>query len=106
MYDLQYAQNLDVIAPGVTDIIAKEQAPGESWADTLQRILPIIAATYQQKQLLDVQVQRARDGQPPLDASMYAPGVKVGLSPETMQALYIAGGLLLVVVIVLALKKR
>jgi hypothetical protein len=56
-------------------------------------MLPVLASTYQQKQLLSVQVDRARAGLPPLDVQQYAPGanVNVGLSPD-LQKLLIVGG--------------
>lgn len=83
--------NLDSIAPGISDIVSTEQQPGESWFDTLARAIPLLAATVQQKQLLDVQVQRAKAGLPPLNVSQYAAGAQVGLSPDTKQFLMIGG---------------
>lgn len=81
------AASLNAIAPNTTQVIADQQQPGESWAQTLTRSLPAIAATYQQKQLLDVQAQRAKAGLPPLDMSQYSTGVNVGLSPATTNML-------------------
>lgn len=101
-----YSNAVESIAPGVTDIVAGNRAPGESWTDTLQRLLPILAATYQQKQLLDVQVDRARNGLPPLDASMYAPGVQVGLSSNTTKTIVMLGGAALLILLLIAMKKR
>lgn len=75
--------NLDSIAPGVTDIVSSEQQPGESWYDTLARAIPLLVATAQQKQLLDVQVQRAKAGLPPLNVAQYSAGAQVGLSSDT-----------------------
>lgn len=92
-----YAATLETLAPSITDKITEVQTPGESWIDTLARILPAILATVQQKQLLDVQIQRARLGQPPLDVSQYTSGVSVGLSQDTKQLLMYGGAALLVV---------
>jgi hypothetical protein len=86
-----YATELEVVAPTVTEKINQVQQPGESWMDTLQRMLPTLATTYQQHQLLQVQVDRAKAGLPPLDVSQYAAGVQVGLSPETRKLLMGAG---------------
>lgn len=101
-----YTDAVEVIAPGITGIIDTHRAPGESWTDTLQRLLPILATTYQQKQLLDVQVERARNGQPPLDASMYAPGVQVGLSSDTTRTLMLLGGAALGVLFLMSRRSR
>lgn len=85
--DDSYASAINQVAPNATAVIQAQAAPGESWTDTLQRSLPILVATYQQKQILDVQMQRAKAGLPPLDASQYAAGVQVGLSSDTQKML-------------------
>lgn len=77
------ATNLDSIAPGITGIVTSQQQPGETWYDTLARSIPLIAATVQQQQLLSVQVDRARQGLPPLNVSQYAAGAQVGISEDT-----------------------
>lgn len=87
-----YSAELETLAPNVTSLVADTQAHGETWYDALARLLPVLASTYQQKQLLSVQVERARNGLPPLDASAYAPGVNVGLSPD-LQRMLIVGGI-------------
>jgi hypothetical protein len=95
-----YAMSLEDIAPTITQRVDAAQLPGESWIDTLQRLLPTIATTYQQSQLLKVQMDRAKAGLPPLDVTQYAAGVQVGLSPETKKLLVITalglGGLIAV----------
>lgn len=91
--DPAYFAVLDQVAPGTNAAVEASKAPGESWVDTLQKVVPIIAQGYQQKQLLDIQVSRARAGLPPLDPSSYAPGVNVGLNPDTRNLVLILGGL-------------
>lgn len=86
-----YSVQLDAIAPNATAVIADQQAPGESWMQTLTRSLPILTATYQQRQLLQVQVDRARAGLPPLDVSNYGAGVQIGLSKDTKNMLLYGG---------------
>lgn len=78
----EYADAIETAAPTINQKIVEQQQPGESWTDTLQRTLPILAATYQQKQILEIQMERARQGLPPLDPSQYGVGVSVGLSPD------------------------
>lgn len=70
---------------------------GGTWFSNLTDTLSTLATTYlpykQQKDLLDVQLERARQGLPPLDTSQYATAVQVGLDPEqTRAALQQAGG--------------
>jgi hypothetical protein len=97
---------LESVAPTVTTKIGEQAMPGESWVDTLQRLMPILATTVQQRQILNAQMERARQGLPPLDATQYGVGVSVGLSPETQRMLMFAalgiGGVLLF----MALRKR
>lgn len=104
--DPSWSASLEELAPGVTTLVAENRAANESWVDALARLLPTIAATYQQKQLLDVQVERARNGLAPLDASQYAPGVKVGLSPEVQKLMMWGGIAALAIFAVMAMQRR
>ncbi len=79
-----WASSLDSIAPGVTEMtVAQAQASGENWIDSLSRLLTAIVVTEQQRDLLRVQVERARAGQPPLNVSQYAGGAQIGISSDT-----------------------
>lgn len=86
-----WAASLETMAPNVGALIDSQQGNAEPWYDALARLLPVLASTYQQKQLLSVQVERARNGLPPLDVSQYAPGVNVGLDEKTQRLLIIGG---------------
>ena len=46
------------------------------------------------KKLLDINLERARRNQPPLDPQRYAPGVNVGLAPQTQKFLGVGVGTL------------
>lgn len=85
-----YATVLEQVAPTITEKIAQQGGGGESWTDTLQRVLPMIVATAQQKQILNIQLERAKQGLPPLDNSQFGVGVNVGLSSETKNMLFLA----------------
>lgn len=86
---------LDNIAPGISTMVNQTATPGESWSDTLQKLLPNLALTAQQLQLMQINIQRAKLGQPAIDVSSYSgAGVNVGLSPDT-QKLVIYGGIAL-----------
>ena len=69
---------------------------------------PIAAVTsiYQQKQLMDVNAQRAAQGLPPIDASALAPTVNVGLPPAQMQQIMMLGGAALLVLFLATRGKR
>ena len=101
-----YAATLEDIAPGITDKIDQVQQPGESWMDTLQRSLPNLIAGVSQYQLLQVQLDRARAGLPPLDMSQYAAGVQVGVSPEVKNLMYGAGLLVGGIALLMYLDRR
>ncbi len=100
-----YALSLEAMAPNVTSLVEENRSTGESWYDALARLLPVLASTYQQKQLLEVQVDRARQGLPPLDATQYAGGVQVGLSPD-VQKLLMWGGIAALAILGFAVFQR
>lgn len=49
-----------------------------------ETILPAYLQYEQQKEVLDVQLERARAGLPPLEVGNYAPSVQVGLDQQTI----------------------
>jgi len=99
-----YQASLESTAPGITQILDSAQVPGENWSTTLQRVMTGLVATEQQRQLLQIQLTRAQQGLPPLDASAYGMGVNVGLSPQTLNALML-GGIALAVVFFMSRKR-
>jgi len=100
-----YAQVLEQVAGGINKKISETQVPGESWIDTLTKLLPAITMTAQQQQLMQLNIERAKKGLPPVDIAAYTGiGVNVGLSPDTKNLL-IFGGLALVAVFFLVRKK-
>jgi len=101
-----YAQILEKEAPGVTQIVQQTQLPGENWYDSLAKLLPALTATYQQKQILDVQVERAKQGLPPLNATQFSAGVNVGIAPETQKMLMYGAIGLGAIFLLTALMKR
>lgn len=73
-------------APNGSNIIAQNQTPGEPWYETAQKILTGLLMTQQQKQLMELNIERARQGLPPIDINRYSGvGVNVGLSQGTQQ---------------------
>jgi hypothetical protein len=102
-----YKVALEEAAPGVTTAIEQAQKPGESWADTLVRILPNLTMGVQQLQLMQINVDRARKGLPPVDAQAYSGAyVNVGLDPNTQRLVTYAGlGILALFVLNMATRK-
>jgi len=98
---------LDDAAPGVTTAVAQAQKPNENWTDTLVRILPNLTMGVQQLQLMQINVDRAKKGLPPVDAQAYSGAyVNVGLDPNTQKLVTYAGlGLLALFLLNMATRK-
>lgn len=101
----EYFNALETVAPGVTNLIDSTGMPGESWFDTLPRLLTGLIATDQQRKILQIQIDRAKAGLSPLDASQYGMGVNVGLSPDTLSTLK-TGGVIIGGILLLTLLKK
>ncbi len=96
-----YAAVLEQIAPGINTKINQTQTTGESWIDTLTKLVPALSMTVQQVQLMQLNIERARNGLPPIDIASYSGmGVNVGLSPATRNLL-IYGGIAVIAVLLL-----
>lgn len=76
---------------------------GDSWYDQLPVWLRDIQAAINTQKLLDLNIQRAQQGLPPISSNAVAPTVNFGLSPQTMQMLFVGLGILGVAYL---LKKR
>ena len=101
--DPAWALALDKAAPGVSSAIASA-SNGEPWYETLASVLPKLVLADNQRRLLNIQLERAQTGKPPLDSSNYGLGVNVGLSPDTSKI--VMYGLVALGVILYATKKR
>jgi len=100
-----YDKVLNEVASGVVQKIKETQVDGESWIDTLQKLIPALTLTAQQVQLMQLNVERAKKGLPPMDITSYSGiGVNVGLSPDTKNLL-LYGGIALVAVLLLTRMK-
>jgi hypothetical protein len=99
-----YDATIEAVAPGISSLVANQQTAGESWTDTLLKVLPGLAATYQQRQILAAQVERAKQGLPPLDMSQYGLQVSVGMSQDTK--ILIGAGVAVLAVVLLMQKRR
>jgi len=102
-----YKMALEGAAPGVTTAIAQAQNPNENWTETLTRILPQLTMGVQQLQLMQINVDRAKKGLPPIDAQAYSGAyVNVGLDPNTQRLATYAGlGILALFLLNMATRK-
>lgn len=100
----QWAGGIETIAPGIIDQARAIAVEGESWIESIARAMGTVAMADYQRRLLNVQLERARQGLPPLDASQYGATFNVGLAPGTQQMLLI-GGIGLLAVLLLARRR-
>jgi hypothetical protein len=90
-------EKLESVAPGISQIVADQNKPGEPWYSTLERALTGLSATYYQTQILQTNIERAKIGLPPLTGTdLPATTVAVGLSRDTQNLIMIVGAGLLV----------
>jgi len=98
--DRGFIPAIETAAPGITEIANRIATEGESWISAISRAMTMVSMADYQRRLLNAQLDRARQGLPPLNASEYAPAINVGLSPQTRNLL-IYGGIALVAVLLL-----
>ncbi len=80
-----WANAIESIVPGASSAAVSATGPGDNYIDKLLQVATAYITTDAQRRLLNVQIERARAGMPPLDMSQYGVGVNVGLSPETLK---------------------
>lgn len=103
----QWSTNLERLAPTITQKIQSQQSQDEPWWQTATRILSALSLSQQQRELMRINIERARRGEPPLDISQYAGvGVQVGVSPQTQQLLTYGGLALLAFLVFNTLARR
>lgn len=91
----QLYEDVNAIKLGATE----QPAPSEPslWDNIvggLEKLVPVYLATEQQKQLNDINLQRAKAGLSPLDASDASTiSTQVGLSPKTQQTILLGTGI-------------
>lgn len=82
----------------------------QSWWEKIIGGIQQLAPTYAQfqlsKDLYSLNMQRVRQGLPPVDASAISPQVRVGLTPETRFMVIGLGAVALIAVLALARRRR
>jgi len=92
------AYGVETIAPGLSSVADEIRVAGEDWISAISRAMGTVAMADYQRRLLNVQLERARQGLPPLNASQYGVGVNVE-APQLN--LLLLGGLALGAVLLL-----
>lgn len=100
--ELAYQNWLNQADPTLAQATQQAAQPGDDWATAVARAIQVVGLAQSQRQLLQVQMQRAQQGLPPLNSNQYGLGVNVGLSPDVLKI----AGLGLAVVAALFLLKR
>jgi len=96
-----WQNSVDSISPNLSTVIEQNKSGDEPWYVSAQKIMTGLLMTDQQRRLLNVQIDRAQKGLPPLDLTNYTGvGVRVGIAPQTQQLL-IYGGLAFLAVMLL-----
>jgi hypothetical protein len=93
-FELTYAQTADQIAPGIVDYARQFQTAGESLIEAISRARMTLAMSDAQRELLQVQIDRARQGLPPLQTTQYTGGVQ-GINNQTLILVALALGVLI-----------
>lgn len=96
----------DAVIPGFTAQVSGNQSGGESWLDTAQRLIQTGLATWQQKQIMQINIDRAKQGLAPISGADAGLQVGVGLSDQTRTMLWVLGGGALALLAVMALSRR
>ena len=102
----EFAFAIEQFAPGFVEQIPVQGAGASDWIDAISKTATALVMTNAQRELLAVQIERARNGQPPLDSSEYGLGATVGVSPEPIERAGLVGGGLIVLWALLARGRR
>ena len=86
--------------PALSNAIEAMALPGEDWISAAFRVANSAVLAESQRRLLKVQIERAKAGMQPLDASQYGLGVNVGLSPQTIKMIGLGAAALVVVYLI------
>lgn len=98
----------DVVATGQnSQSISNVDKPWyEKVADTVLNILPSYAAYKGQQSLIKLNIERAKQGLPPVDTASVSPQVNVGISADSKRIVYFAlGGAALIALVALTRKR-
>lgn len=96
------------VTVGTTDTaaqVASDPTVFDKFLSTLKEMVPAYANYQLTRDLYSLNMERAKQGLPPIDAAAVSPQVNVGLAPQTQQLL-VVGGLGLLAVLLLTRGKK
>jgi predicted secreted hydrolase len=104
--DVSYWNAIDAAAPGT---MQASQSAGWDWETILSNtteFLQALVVTEQQRNIIKVNLERAKQGLPPVSASDVGMGVSVGLDDKTRNMIMIGGAVLVAALVYVATQKR
>ncbi len=84
---VEYENALNIQLPGFWDQYQTQNTGDVPWYETAAKVASTLVMANYQREMLNAQLDRAKAGLPPLNASQYGLGVNVGLSPDTQKLL-------------------
>lgn len=100
----EYGMVADSIAPGIVAQAQAIRVAGEDWISAITRAITTVSMADAQRRLLNLQLQRAQQGLPPLDSSQYGLGVSVGIGGDTQKMILL--GLAGIALVLLLTRQR
>lgn len=79
----EFAQAIEQFAPGFSRFLPTTDE-AQDWVSSIAQAAAAVELTRAQRELLQIQMDRARAGLPPLDSSQYGLGASVGISRDTI----------------------
>lgn len=101
----EYGATVESIAPGIVQQAQAIRVAGEDWLSAITRAITTVSMADAQRRLLNLQLQRAQQGLPPLDSSQYGLGVSVGIGNDTQKMILLGVGALALVLLLTARRR-
>jgi hypothetical protein len=98
-------QQAERYSPGIVQQAAGSSFNLDSLIKNIGDLAALVITSEAQRNLLNVNLQRAQNGLAPINPDSLAPTVNMGVSPATQQMIYILGGGLLVAMFLNSQKK-
>lgn len=107
-YASRMAETPGLGATDATSPTAPQSAPStmDKFLSFLKEVAPLYLQTRQQRDLIKLNLERAKRGEAPIEAEQIALQGRAGLTGDTKSTLYILGGLFAAAMIIPALLKR
>lgn len=90
--DSPFALVMETIAPGIVDMTESRRNPNQNWWETMQTLLPSLNMTAEQGEMINVQLQLARENKPPRidpsiaeDVAQLAEDIRTAMETPTSQ---------------------